>query len=106
MPSIQYLPHQSRVLDEHDELDTKLGLLDAFIKSSPVFTSLPEGEKTLLLRQQEHMGAYLDILAARILLFWREAFKKQTSITDLEQYPMGEFCNAATERAFQNWLAS
>lgn len=62
------LPHQQRVLDEKNELDEKRSKLASFAHTE-VFEKLPEEEKNRLEHQGFHMGAYSDILAARIAAF-------------------------------------
>lgn len=59
-------PHQQRVVNERDELNTKLAALKGFIKGSQVFFSLQEDEQSRLKRQSEVMTEYSDILQDRI----------------------------------------
>lgn len=63
-------PHQQRVVNERDELNTKLaalkGFIKGFIKGSQVFFSLQEDEQSRLKRQSEVMTEYSDILQDRI----------------------------------------
>ena len=59
-------PHQQRVVNERDELNTKLVALKGFIKGSQVFGSLPDDEQSRLKRQAEVMTEYSDILQERI----------------------------------------
>lgn len=61
-------PHQQRVLTEKAELDAKRRLLTAFI-DGPVFLTLFDSEKQLLLSQRDTMTAYSDILCKRIARF-------------------------------------
>lgn len=62
-------PHQERVVAEKAELDDKLVKLIKFVESSPLFTSLPEDEKTRLVRQAGVMREYSNILGERIAAF-------------------------------------
>lgn len=63
-----YQPHQLRVIEEKQELDTKLQALRAFLDST-VFQGLPEAERYRLRRQAEVMADYSRILAERIFAF-------------------------------------
>lgn len=62
-------PHQQRVLDEKAELDERLAKLDAFIRDSPVFLTLPDDERYHLQQQSKVMLQLSAILAARIVNF-------------------------------------
>lgn len=61
-------PHQQRVVDEKAELDEKRAKLAAFAHTE-IFDALPQDEKDRLEHQSFHMGAYSDILGARIAAF-------------------------------------
>ena len=61
-------PHQQRVVDEKEELDDKRAKLAAFAHTE-IFAGLPQDEKDRLEHQGFHMGAYSDILCARIAAF-------------------------------------
>ena len=63
------LPHQQRVVDEKTELDDKLGKLNAFILTSPVFAQLQNEEKERLQRQFSIMRDYTSVLGERIDAF-------------------------------------
>jgi len=63
------MPHQERVVTEKKELDEKIGKLNEFILSNPVFARLPEDERKRLSDQHFHMKNYSDILGARIAAF-------------------------------------
>ena len=65
---MEYAPHQQRVVDEKTELDGKLRKLSAFL-STPIFTSLEQGERTRLTSQERVMGEYSFILGERIAAF-------------------------------------
>lgn len=62
-------PHQQRVLDEKDELDTKATALSKFIGESTIFPTLDAAEQGRLKEQCELMWEYSEILAARIAAF-------------------------------------
>jgi len=95
--------HQLRVIEERATLDSKLGALDDFIASSPVFQSLPLDEKRRLSLQRELMTRYSRILSERIDNFYRDHFKAETTITDLAQHSDGTFCSTLTELAYGTW---
>ena len=61
-------PHQQRVVDEKNELDTKRDKLGEFFKMT-VFFELPESEKDRLRTQYSIMGIYSEILGQRISAF-------------------------------------
>ena len=61
-------PHQQRVVDEKNELDEKRSKLAAFADTE-IFNGLPKEEKDRLEHQGFHMGAYSEILGARIAAF-------------------------------------
>ena len=62
-------PHQQRVIDEKRDLDEKLGKLQAFIDSNPVFSGLPIEDQSHLKSQLSAMELYSSILADRIARF-------------------------------------
>ena len=62
-------PHQQRVVEERNELATKLGNLQEFIQTNQKFTTLPQFDKDLLHSQESVMQAYLKILNRRIARF-------------------------------------
>jgi hypothetical protein len=61
-------PHQQRVVDEHDDLKSKLDKLNAFTKG-PTWLTIPYEERELLVRQSRAMESYLSILAKRMALW-------------------------------------
>jgi hypothetical protein len=65
--------YQQRVVDEKADLDEKLSKLSVFIEGSfagkMTFGELPEDEQKRLVRQQELMKGYSEILGARIDAF-------------------------------------
>lgn len=63
------LPHQQRLVTEHDELITKIESLKTFIEKSALFLELDNLNKTLLIKQLKHMSKYANILYKRIQLF-------------------------------------
>jgi len=64
-------PHQQRVVDEKNELDSKLEKLLAFIDAGKgkIFSSLVTEEQERLTAQARIMREYSDILADRINAF-------------------------------------
>ena len=62
------LPHQERVIEEEKDLREKFNKLGAFLYGDK-YDSLPDHDKDLLRWQYRHMGAYLDVLVARIKRF-------------------------------------
>lgn len=65
---ITYAPHQLRVFEEKQELDTKLQALRSFLDSQ-IFSGLPEAERYRLRRQCDVMSEYSRILSDRISSF-------------------------------------
>lgn len=64
-----YAPHEQRVIDERTELEDRRTKLFAFIEKSPVFQTLHETDKALLIDQWETMSHLSVILQARIERF-------------------------------------
>lgn len=62
-------PHQQRVVMEQTELEGKLKALREFIRSNPVFDTLPPEDRTLLKTQMDLMSAYSNVLGLRIARF-------------------------------------
>lgn len=62
------LPHQQRVVDEKQELDTKITALSVFL-DGVVFSTIPSDEQDRLVSQVHVMKAYSAILASRIKNF-------------------------------------
>ena len=63
------LPHQQRVVDEKNELDTKAKALSNFIGLNPVFADIDAEEQERLKEQCEIMWEYSEILGKRIAAF-------------------------------------
>lgn len=61
-------PHQKRVKDERDELESKIQKLAAFF-GGDVFHQLDPVDKGLLVEQAEYMTAYRGVLDLRIARF-------------------------------------
>lgn len=59
-------PHQLRVVEEHNELVTKIKSLTEFILNSEVFKSLDAAEQSRLRNQESVMIEYAKILSVRI----------------------------------------
>ena len=69
MPDIDQLPpYQQRVIQERNELDSKLGNLLTFI-GTPVFHSLDGADRALLKQQADVMAECSRILSIRIARF-------------------------------------
>lgn len=66
---MSYAPHQQRVVDEKAELDERRTKLFKFIQNSPIFKTLSESDRSLLVEQWEVMSHYSTILSARIERF-------------------------------------
>jgi len=62
-------PHQQRVVDERDELDSKLEKLSHFMGGNPIYLDLPDDEKDRLHRQRGAMEEYSKVLWERIKAF-------------------------------------
>lgn len=62
-------PHQQRVVDEKDELETRVNKLNDFIAHSEIFPTLPAEEQERLKRQNDIMWQYLEVLGERIAAF-------------------------------------
>jgi hypothetical protein len=61
-------PHQQRVVDERDELDSKAAKLNSFFET-PIFDGLDAAEQGRLRTQLVAMETYSDILRERIAAF-------------------------------------
>jgi hypothetical protein len=69
MDHLPYLPHQQRVVDELEELSTRLGKLNSFIGSAKFNEVGVQAERDLLLKQAGQMTAYWMTLHERIALW-------------------------------------
>lgn len=63
-----HLPHEQRVIDEHQELHEKLSRLSAFLNTDACLT-LPFEERSMLVRQRKIMQEYAEVLSDRINRF-------------------------------------
>ena len=63
-----HLPHEQRVIDEHQELHEKLSRLSVFLNTDTCMT-LPFEERSLLVRQRKAKEEYAEVLADRINRF-------------------------------------
>ena len=63
-----HLPHEQRVIDEHQELHEKLSRLSVFLNTDTCLT-LPFEGRSLLLRQSKAMEEYAEVLGDRINRF-------------------------------------
>lgn len=61
--------YQERVVKEKQELDNKLSKLSDFITNNPIFNSLPNEDRFLLISQHKVMDQYSSILFDRIKRF-------------------------------------
>lgn len=61
--------YQWRVIDERNQLATKLNNLNGFIDTSQMFKNLGKVDQNLLVEQRFHMKDYFDILNLRIERF-------------------------------------
>lgn len=64
----KYLPHQQRVIEEKQELDTKREKLGEF-KNTDMFLSLPWQEQERLNTQVHIMTMYSSVLGERVRNF-------------------------------------
>ena len=64
----EYQPHQQRVIEERDQLHTRLLALENFLETDR-FLTLNRDEQAWLASQAGLMGAYLSILIKRIEAF-------------------------------------
>ena len=62
---MSYLPHEQRVLDELQELTTRLVALHMFT-NTPLFLDLDPIDRILLLKQYQHMHKYAKVLQDRV----------------------------------------
>jgi len=67
---MSYLPHEQRVIDELQDLTTKMGALHAFT-STVIFDNLDPTDRILLLKQYKHMYGYHEVLQQRVDRFTR-----------------------------------
>ena len=61
--------HEKRVVDERDDIADKIEKLRTFIQTNPVYETLSDQERRLLIDQAEAMIRYHRILNDRIKLF-------------------------------------
>lgn len=62
----KYPPHIQRVITEYEELNDKIGKLDKFINSNPLFKKLDAEERNDMSCQLTSMRNYSDILLSRL----------------------------------------
>ncbi len=60
-----YAEHELRVIEEHKQLEERIGKLVKFV-ASDIFMRLPPSQQGLMKRQYKVMTEYSDILAERI----------------------------------------
>jgi hypothetical protein len=63
------LPHQTRVIEERQQLDIKIAALMNFINTSEVFKQLDTPDQQLLEEQLDVMQVYSTLLSLRIARF-------------------------------------
>lgn len=80
------LPHQQRVIAERDQLNTRLTSLRAFI-ASDTFRQVDKAERMRLLRQEQVMTEFAQVLTERI-----DAFTAPT-----EDFALGKACDLSGE---------
>jgi len=64
-------PHEQRVIDEREELESKLAKLRIFLHSK-VFKTLADFDQSLLMTQANVMANYSEILRLRIERFAKD----------------------------------
>lgn len=84
MQEVQLLPHQQRVVEEAQELESKLAKLDAFMEDERKFWSLSARERGFLQYQGSAMRNYLWVLKERIAFFKEQASSALPSNTGTE----------------------
>lgn len=65
----QLKPHQQRVVQERDELQTNATKLSAFINDNPEFNNVDDAEKARLVKQNQLQFELLSVLNERIAFF-------------------------------------
>jgi uncharacterized protein YdcH (DUF465 family) len=60
--------HVQRMLDEQSELSDKVGKLETFILTNPVFKQLSKERQRLMRQQYDAMSLYNNILKERVAL--------------------------------------
>ena len=59
-------PHLTRILVEQEALGDKITKLQMFINNNPIYNTLSETKKTLMIKQLTVMNEYFHILEERI----------------------------------------
>jgi hypothetical protein len=68
---VSVLPHQQRVIDEHQELQVRVEALELFLPTE-LFASIEQDEQGRIKAQLSCMRGYLYILGLRIDAFTRQ----------------------------------
>ena len=102
--TINYAPHELRVMQEKTDLDEKRIKLRAFIEDRPKFFTLDVVDRTLLESQLHAMNDYSAILGQRIARFTPQAqhpavaamqplSNDGTAAADPDDFPLGKACD-------------
>ncbi len=79
---LQLEPHQQRVIDEKEQLDTKIAALGVFLDGT-IFPTLDVGERIRLTRQFDIMQEYSKVLGERIAAFNKVEVPFDQAVADL-----------------------
>ena len=93
------LDYQKRVVEERDELVSKLDRLKTFINSNNDFKDLPQEEQSLLMQQRAAMEGYAQILTARISIFPTPAQEIEKLHAEKKQAAEKQAADAAAKAA-------
>ena len=102
--TINYAPHELRVMQEKTDLDEKRIKLRAFIEDRPKFFTLDVVDRTLLESQLHAMNDYSAILGQRIARFVPQSAHPAvaamqplsndgTPAADPDDFPLGKACD-------------
>jgi len=81
---MSYLPHEQRVVDELQELTTKMAAIHALIPAV-IFGNLDPIDRILLLKQYTHMSKYAKVLQKRV-----DRFVQQPKDREAETFTAAE----------------
>ena len=106
--TINYAPHELRVMQEKTDLDEKRIKLRAFIEDAPRFYALHPEERGLLVNQLTAMNAYSAALGQRIARFVPQAAHPAvaamqplgndgTPAADPDDFPLGKACDLSDD---------
>lgn len=102
--TINYAPHELRVMQEKTDLDEKRIKLRTFIEDRPKFFTLDVVDRTLLESQLHAMNGYSAILGQRIARFVPQSAHPAvaamqplsndgTPAADPDDFPLGKACD-------------